>query len=114
LIKLLSTEDGVDNKPVIEKFVNSIRYAFTICEEPLFALEIIRIILSLPVISNELRQKVLLEVGMNEIKLLPNEVVDKWLQNDNFRIFIALADSDSGISPSSLLMDIIKPYSKLD
>lgn len=114
LIKLLSAENGADSKPIIEKFVNNIRYAFTICEKPLFALEIIRIILSLPVISNELRQKVLSEIGMNEIKLLSNEEVDKWLQKANFRIFIALADSDSSIPPSSLLMDIIKPYSKPD
>jgi hypothetical protein len=66
----------------------------------LFALEIIKIILSLPAISNELRQKVLSEIGMNEIELLPNEEVEKWLQNANFRIFIALANSDSSIPPS--------------
>ena len=114
LLKLLSVEDGVDNKPVIQKFVNNIRYAFTICEEPLFALEIIKLVLSLPIISEELRQKVLLEIGINNIQLLPDEKVDEWLQKDNFRIFIALADSDSSLPISPLLGDIIKPYRKQD
>jgi hypothetical protein len=111
LLKLLSVEDGGDNKPIIEKFVNNIRYAFTICEEPLFAMEVIKLILSLPIISKELRRKVLLEIGLSDIQLLSNKKVDDWLRKDNFRIFIALADSDSSLPASPLLGEIIKPYS---
>ena len=114
LLKLLSTEGNGNNKSVIQKFVNNIKYAFAISSEDSFPLALISLILSSPAISVELRSRTIAEMGIDEcdIQIMPKEMVDDWLQQDDVQIFFSLVDFDSSIPSSSLLLDIIRPYNE--
>ena len=107
LLKLLSTGYNID---ISRKLVNNIRYAFSIQMKDSFEWILVSLILSAPIISYELREKAIDELGIDQTDLekIPSDMVDNWFKRDDIRLLIGLADLDSSIPQSSLLAEMIE------
>ena len=71
---------------------------------------LVSLILSAPIISYELREKAIDELGIDQTDLekIPSDMVDNWFKRDDIRLLIGLADLDSSIPQSSLLAEMIE------
>jgi len=112
LLKLLSSNsDYYKNNSTELKLINNIRYCFYIKFDNYFPLSIISIILSSDMISCELREKVLniLELNKYDLYELTPEMIAKWFNRSDIRQLFFIADMDSSIPNSTILLDMIKP-----
>jgi hypothetical protein len=108
-LKLLSSSLNNESvKSLSLKFINNIKFSHAVTSDKFFPWSIISVILSSPLISPNVRKKVLTALEANEEDLyeLNKEIVDSWFNRQDVQLLIALADMDSSIPTSSILSDM--------
>jgi len=89
--------------------MNNIKYSRAASSDIYFPWLIISPILSSPIVSKELRGKILELFNTKEENIyeFDKKIINKWFDRDDIKLLFAIADMDSSIPPSTILSDIL-------
>jgi len=110
LLKIISTlVESEIPKSICNKLMNNIKYSRAASSDIYFPWLIISPILSSPIVSKELRGKILELFNTKEENIyeFDKKIINKWFDRDDIKLLFAIADMDSSIPPSTILSDIL-------